>query len=883
MDKRYLGLFRVLTGAALFWSLAVSANAQVASGAAETEEEVKKVTVTGSRIRRIDVETPSPVVVITREDLDATGFSTVGDALRALPQNTGQSLSSVDGGTSFTPGTSSINLRGLGNNNTLALINGRRAAPYGSPGFNGFQVVFDYNSVPAAAIESIQIVKDGASAIYGSDAVAGVVNVQLRRDFEGMNSQVSFGDYFDTGGFEKKIFGIFGTTSGKTSIVASFDWSEQAAVYARDLEYTSTANGASVGGFDQRSSANVAANVRGLPASLGFGSQASLRRVDSLGRPIPLPLGQIPTLADFESGNKFYDFQEDAGMFPETRFWGFYTTVEHDISDTLTAFLDASFRRAEVTIDAAPTPAFFINEVGDSSFGTIVFPATNPYNPFGVDLVDVRWRMRETGNRVNNVTSDYPRIVAGLKGDIGFSWNWEVAALYGKGTTSNTNAGSVADRLLQDALNGVDIDGVTRYANPFGINDPLILEYMTLENPNNDEYELRSFDFSANGDVMDLPAGPLALAFGGEYREEEIASVGTYLNETSGIVGGSSGTNTFGQRDVKSVYAEVSIPVIASVEVQAAVRYEDYSDFGNTTKPKVAAKYRPTDWLLLRASFSQSFRAPDLPYIYATQSTSFTSNFIPDPRRPADPPNQVRQISGGSFDLTPEETDTYYVGAIFEPGSLVAALEDFAFSFEYFQFDQTNLIDSLSAAQILDQEAQFPDLVVRNPPGPGETVGTISFVKTNFQNLGNATYKGFDMSIRWSHDYENIGNFRAEVAATNTQAYEIDGFENVGTYSLPRWRGTGTLAWTRGDWAASMFIYYIGSYETLFDLGKVDAQINVNPQVTYKGWYDTDITVGISNVFNDDPPVDPSDTTLTNPSLHNIAPAMWYMRVGRDF
>jgi iron complex outermembrane recepter protein len=858
-------------------TLAPALFGQAGSTNQPVEEDVRleRFEVTGSRIKRIDMETPQPVVAITRRDFEATGFSTVGDALRALPMVSGQSLTSIDGGTSFTPGTNSINLRGLGNNNTLVLVNGRRAAPYGSPGFNGFQVVFDFNSIPTAAIESIEILKDGASAIYGSDAVAGVVDIRLRKDFQGLTSEVTVGNSWRTDSLEKGAFAILGTTSGRTSLVATVDWSQRNGIMARDLPWTRTANGESVGGFDQRSSANVIANVRGLSDRVRFPA----------GRATFATPQTNPTLAAAIPSNNFYDFQEDAGMFPETRTFGFYTRATHELTNHLSLFVEASFRRSEVRIDAAPTPLFATNENGDSDFGTIVFPATNPFNPFGEDITDLRWRIRETGNRINDVTSDTPRLVAGLEGRINEDWSWEAAALYTKTQTSNTNAGTVFDDLLQDALNGVVIDGHLLHANPFGPNHPWLIDYMTAENPNVDTYEIRSYDANTSGTLWDLPAGPLGIAVGGEIRTEEISNVGTIANETGNVVGGSQGANTFGDRRVYSAYAEVGIPIHDMVEVQLAARYEDYSDFGTTTKPKVAVKFRPMDEVIFRASYGESFLAPNLPFLYTTQSVSFSPQFLEDPLRPNDPRNQVRQLGGGNPDLQPEETDVTYAGVVVSPFSRRRGnlLQSLTFNVDYFKFDQTNLINSLSAAEILANLELFGDLVLRNPPAPGESVGTIDSVITTFQNLATAEWEGWDFGVSWDHSFPSTGRIRASLAATYVDNYIFEGFEYAGTYNYPKWRGTAALAWNRGDWASSLYVTYIGKYDQLFTEGDVNEQWLFNPQVAYSGFRDTTITVGVRNVFDKAPPLDQSDTTLTNPAINNIEPAFWYVRVSRDF
>ncbi|MFO7723962.1 MAG: TonB-dependent receptor plug domain-containing protein, partial [Oceanipulchritudo sp.] len=190
-------------------------------------EEVEGFTVVGSRISRADLETVSPVINLDRESLEETGFTTAGDAIRALPIVSGQNLTSIDAGTSFTPGVSSVNLRGLGNNNTLALINGRRVAPFATPGFNGFQNVVDLSTIPTAALESIQILKDGASAVYGSDAVAGVISVNLAKSYDGLTSEISLGNTIDSDSFEWKATVIGGAQSGKASLVYVVDFSER--------------------------------------------------------------------------------------------------------------------------------------------------------------------------------------------------------------------------------------------------------------------------------------------------------------------------------------------------------------------------------------------------------------------------------------------------------------------------------------------------------------------------------------------------------------------------------------------------------------------------------------------------------------------------------
>lgn len=863
------------------------AQAPATSAAAATAAPQKMETfeVTGSRIKRIDVETPQPVVRMTEADFKSTGFSTLGDAMRAMPAISGSSLVSTDAGTSFTPGISSFNLRGLGANNTLVLINGRRAAPFASGAFNGFQTVFDLNSIPTAAIESLDVLKDGASAIYGSDAVAGVINITLKKNYTGLTTELSIGNTFGTDSFERSGFLIAGAQAGKMSLVTTFDYSHRNSIYARDLDYTAQSDGRPYGGADQRSTAGPIAGVRGLADRTRFpGGTATFNTPQT-----------APTLAAAVPGIPLYNFQEQAQLFPETDTLGFYTRGVYEFLPSLRGYLEASFRRSQVHIDAAPSAYVATQEIGTSPTNTGMLPRTNPYNPFGQDIVDMHWRLNELGNRIKDSTADTPRFVAGLEGDLPISdWHFDTALLYTKNTVDLIERNYTSDPLVQNAFNGVQINGRTYYLNPFGPNPQELLEYLRVTNPNHDEFELRSGDISVSGPVFQLPAGPVSLALGAEHRREKFENVGTLLNRDSLIVGGGVGSDTYGARKATSYYAELNIPLLKQLEVQLAGRHEDYSDFGTTTKPKVAAVFRPIPEVLIRGSYGESFLAPNLAFLYTTVNVGFSSNTLPDPLRPADPAQQIRQFGGGNRNLKPEETETKYGGIVLQPfarktGSLFREL---SFGVDYFDFQQENLIARLTAAQILANTAAFGNLIVRNPAAPGETVGTISHVVTTWQNLTVGEYKGYDLNLRWVLPRNELGEFRLDVSATYLSSFEGTAatgalIDNDGNYNNPLTRGSGTLAWKKGDWAASLFVTYIGSYSTLnsgrVGLPDVGRQVVYNPQVAYKGFWHSTVTIGVRNVFDKAPPVDASDSKLANENLNLVEPAFWYVRWSKEW
>jgi outer membrane receptor protein involved in Fe transport len=880
-----LGAFAALSLLAGHASAQSAATSATSAPSTAPAQQMEAFQITGSRIKRIDAETPQPVVRMTDLDFKATGFSTLGDAMRAMPAISGQSLVSTDGGTSFTPGVSSFNLRGLGANNTLVLINGRRAAPFASGAFNGFQTVFDFNSIPTAAIDSVEVLKDGASAIYGSDAVAGVVNINLKKNYTGLTTELSIGNTFGTDSFERNAFLIAGAQAGKTSIVVTFDYAHRNGIYGRDLDYTDESDGRPYGGADQRSTATPIAGVRGLNDRTLFPAGTATFNTPQTN----------PTLAAAVPGIPQWNFQEEAQLFPETDSMGFYTRAIHDFTPNVSGFVEASFRRSQVRIDAASSAYVATQEQGTSPTGTGVFPRTNPYNPFGQDIVDLHWRMQELGLRIKDHTGDTPRLVAGLEGKLPFAdWSYGAALLYTKNTVELIERNYTSDTLVQNAFNGVTISGRTYHLNPFGPNPRELIEYLRVTNPNHDEFEIRSGDVNVSGPVFELPAGPLSLALGAEKRTEKFENVGTLLNREALIVGGGVSSDVYGDRQLHSYYAEFNVPVLKSLELQLAARHEEYSDFGTTTKPKYAAVYRPIPEVLIRGSYGESFLAPNLAFLYTSQNVAFTSNTLPDPLRPNDPAMQIRQFGGGNRNLQPEETETIYGGLVLQPFARKSGhlFRELSFGIDYFDFQQSNLISRLTAAQILANLGAFGNLVLRNPPAPGETVGTISAVQTTWQNLTTGEYKGYDFNIRWVLPRTELGEFRTDLSATYLDSVEgtvATGalVDTDGNYNFPLTRGSATLAWKKNDWAASLFVTYIGKYSTAgsgrVGLPDVAQQVIYSPQVAYRGFWNSTITLGVRNVFDKAPPLDPADSKLANENVNLVEPAFWYLRWSKEW
>lgn len=857
----------------------------------ESEEEVKleAFSVTGSRIKRLDVEGPQPVISFSRDDILSTGYNNLGDFIQTLPFNSG-TQNFLTEAASFTRGAQTANLRGLGGSRFLTLINGRRVTSFALA--DGAQrSVFDFGSIPASAIESVEFLKDGASAIYGSDAITGVLDIKLRKDFVGMNVSAEYGNTLGHDSGAWSVSATFGAANGKTSILGTMSWSESNANYIRDYDRSKTVNYSASGrGQNNRSSFNFPANISlsaaqataaGLTGGGGFYTVSSPTANPTVGSFTPI---FRTTLEDFAT----FEFADVYQLFPETRRYGFYTRMEHEITDTLRAIGEVNYSNTYLPFDFTPAVINAAGTPGTAANGTLRISADNPYNPLGFDITGFRYRTSFLPNRGFNIDSDTSRLVGALEGEIGFDWSWQAAVVHSSSKVVEVATNAIRASDLQRALDGTTL---ATALNPFGpTQTQSVIDGLVTTSQGYSASETTSLDFSVSGLVFDLPAGGVGVAFGGESRREELRD----NPDTASYVGSGGGSPFAGSRDVYSVFAEVVVPVLDNLELQFAARFEDYSDFGDTTKPKVALAYTPVSWVKVRASYSEAFKAPDLAQLFSASQTSFTSQLIRDPLRPDDPSQQIRQISGGNPNLQPEEADVLYAGVVIDLDGIERLpewVQGFSFSADYFNIKVEDVIATPSATTVFNRPAIFPDQQFVQRDNTGGYPGPIIAVLVTPANVAEQRWEGWDFGVDYTYTTTSLGRFNAGVDVTYThiigQASSTGGFfENQGLYNNPRVTGTFSTGWTRNDWAANVFISYIGGY---FNDGytaagwEEGAHVVVNPSVSYKGFWDTKITVGASNVFDRDPPFNGYDLEAYDTGTYSGLGRFVYVRLEKDF
>ncbi|TNE58981.1 MAG: TonB-dependent receptor [Alphaproteobacteria bacterium] len=904
-----------------------------------TAQDVDEITVTGSHIKKkSQFDSASPIDTIDQEIVDSTGFTTSSEVIRWMPYNTGsenQANALTQGGT---PGTSNINLRGLGLGSTLVLINGRRQTVSSAVANRGDTFVDINAMMPMIMVDRIETLKDGASAVYGSDAVAGVVNFMTRDDFEGLElrldrSQTTRGDDHA----DSTISAIFGADNGQTHVVVAASYLERKGMFTTDRDFP----------YQTLSSFGNPGSFLPLGVTLNGATPGVFNADDECGLHSPTSI-----FVDTGGGSSlcYYDFGPNYSLIPDETRAQIFATASHEISDTMTLYAEYGVARNT-------------GEGGYSaSYPNLAFPripAAHPGNPYGVD---VYWRGRAIGDgagepgasRVINHWSDVTtRFVMGLEGDVPGTetWTYDISHNYSENLRSGTANDQIGANmsLALNGLGGVDCNPVTDapgdpgclWFNPFGTaitanpgdpeyNSEEVMAFINSNNFSEALTKLWTVDATITGDLAQLPAGTLQAAFGFQHRKESrrtTESADAIREDLVFLVGGQ---NENGQREIDAVFAEFAVPLMSgdngTLDLDLAVRYTDYDGVWTSTDPKVGLLYRPNEKLSIRGSWSSSFRAPTLFQVSSDQTSlnavfdSLTGSLV-----------FLATTATANPGLEPEEADTLGLGFSYSPSDILT------FSLDYYKVTYENLLTQESAQSVVTQQyvdwltnvcpavpvaglgagacfdiANDPKVDRDFDPLTGNGSLTPFRVYVDRFNAASAETDGFDLTvtltptidsmagnlvIRNETTYVNSFEFKAAPGAPTLEGAGNRNIDSPIARSIPQWRSNTYLGWANGAHEASVIVRYISSYDdgrTAGTIEKIDSWTTLDLQYSYdfgdtlSFGQGTKFTIGLNNATDEDPPFVQSKVAGGNDfgydvKVHDPRGRMVYLRLVQDF
>jgi outer membrane receptor protein involved in Fe transport len=978
------------------------------------------IVVVGSQIRGSKITDVLPVTVVDQDDIDATAATSGDDLFRSIPQagDVAFNESHDVGGINDARGdVASINLRALGTGNTLVLLNGRRMVLH--PGTQTENLVpvqsVNMNTIPVMGVDRVEVLRDGAAAIYGTDAVAGVVNTVLKDHFNGLTAELEVGHADNSG--QDRFEGSFeaGKTfnGGRTNVSLFGEFAARDPLYARERRNSRSSDlrplvaGTEFEGdsdFDNRSSDTIWGEFQRLTGS--YAKSTTTARVNGVtlttngifhvqpdtndgcitpaGDGICYDNSSLSTLST--DNNLRYDTNTDRTVQGKNQRINLFSFINHEFSDSLSFFGEVGFYHSN----------YHSVREQDTSLASqrLIIPADGYWNPFGpvgspnripgltgvqdsgvpIELQD--YRPVDAGPTKIHVRNTTWRFLGGLRGTLG-GWNWESAALYSQARTNDTMR-TISASLFEEALSRTD---ATAY-NPFNGGDPLnpsrfdstpnpqsVIDSFLVDVSRISKTSLTSWDAKfSRPDLFRLPGGDVGVALGVEYRHESFSDDrdprldGTIAyvapdgsSNGSDALGASPTPDTHGARDVESAYVELAVPVVSpamdvplvhSIDMQLAGRFEHYTSFGSVAKPKVALSYHPVGWLQLRSSWSLAFRAPNLPQLFeeGIQRSNTRTDWI---RCEADlragrianfddcaEGQSVVSNRSGSQSLKPEKARNFSLGVTIEP-PIPHRFGDLILTADYWSIKQKDVIglfgdaNALTLDYLLRMQGSSNPNVQRADPTPQDIadfagtgiapVGDVIQVIDNYTNLSPRTVKGLDFSLYYKVRHTGIGDFTVKLSAARLLKFyqkpgaleqqlldaQADGTIDKTIYvrgaeslveqdGRPKWRATGIVTWRLGKVSVGYFGSYVGPVNdtgaTLADgtPWRVDDYLTHNLYVQYSfrtsgGLLDnTRLRVGVRNIANKMPPL--ADTSFGYiGDLYPITGRSFYASIRKKF
>lgn len=879
-------------------------------------QKLERIEVTGSLIPRIQGETALPVSVISAEQLRAVGVTNAQGALTYVTQNQSSTVSASSvGGTNG--GASYADLRGLGVERTLVLLNGQRIVnnPYSG-------VAVDLNTIPFASIDRIEVLAEGASSLYGADAIAGVVNFITRREYEGLNLSADASIPQQSGGskYTFSLGGGFGSLAQQGwNVYGSVAYSKQEVLQSVDRSYAASGIQPNRG----------LARTSGTTFPGNYSQSATLVATNpTLPNCAPSQSALIPEL--FGPNSCRFDFSQFVDLIPEQEQTTLYGKGSLALGAENTLSLEYFWSRNTLAAAVAATPLTSLPLTSTSPYfpgGSAGVPITNPALDSSLPI-SVGWRTIDAGQRASEIENTTQRILGSLDGTV-LGWGYNLNAFYSDSTADNTfTDGYVSRARVIQGLAGAD---GAPFLNPFGAQTAAGAAYLNsvkvLGQVQDITGDLWGTNLTVNKEVLNLPAGPMALALGVDYRKQSIDFKNNFeLIRQAASSGLELAEDTSGDQSVYAFLAELNIPVIKNLDVGLAVRYDKYSDFSGVFSPKVSAKWQALDTVLLRGSYNQGFRAPSVFDLFAPNSLTFTSNPYDDPVLcpdgvavpGADPARdcgqQFQQQQGGNKQTEPEESDSWSVGFVLQP------MKDLSFAVDYWNTKITGLVGALPDSAVFGDPALYANKFVRcsqlTPSerialqatcGGQSTVDPLAYVIGTTENLGDMEAAGIDFNIQYTMPAAEWGKLKFTYSGTYLTKWEQQLVKNgewynaLGRYSFEldfpafRYQGVFTANWTYGGWGAIVTNRFRSGYADQNDAdnlleGFADNTVGAlsvwDLVGTYSGIKGLALSAGVLNVFNSDPPFSNQGSTFQvgyDPRYASPFGRTWLLRAAYSF
>ncbi|HEU4852908.1 MAG TPA: TonB-dependent receptor [Telluria sp.] len=866
--------------------------------------DVAKVQVTGSRInvRQEQISGVGPVTVIDADSIQRSGAISVETLLQRLPSSAGTAGNQSSAyWTSNGYGTTQVNLRGLGIDRTLVLLNGRRVVSGGT----GANSSVDLNMIPVAMIERIEVLRDGASAIYGADAVAGVVNIITKKGMEGVEMAARYGETAKGDGAEMSADLVWGTRSDRSSMMASLNYSEN--------EEVNLASRAPCALFED------AGTLVCSGSSSTIGGRARLadgRRVNFNQDPNGNPRG-FETYSAAKHGYNSNPMLNAVNPIKRVGVSAFGTT---QLNDKVEMFTELMFTNRQSHQLATP------GAIGANR--PIRISASHPTNPTGQDLTLERRRVAEVGPRNFFQETNTFRVVAGLNGDIGEKWDWSASVNWGRNTGVDGMTNIINLDRVDATLNAATC-GTSASAAPcgnylgYGNLSQAVLDYIHTDTRDNGGNDQKSFNASISGEVFNLPAGAVGFASGFEYREEK-----GWRDPDSLIVSGAANTNAqdpiAGEYSAREVFAELQVPLlkdlpmVKSLYLNTAARYSDYSLFGSKSTYKVGLDWQVIPSLKIRSNKSTAFRVPNVPELFGGVSEGNLTTTDPcnnwntlDPNsnvykncQASGLPAGYRQLGtsilttgGGNINLQPEDADTFTVGAVWNP------VRNMTFTVDYFNIEIDNAIETVPGSTKLSVCYNTPGMAhifcspssfTRDPASK-----EINFLSSQPTNAAQQRVSGIDFGMLY--DFNLFGwKSGMTVDVSRLSRYDVAPFPGGdvieyagkitgGRGSYAKWRSTAGLTAANGPWSGSYTVQYIGSADDINaspeDIGaRAPSVAYHNLSAKYAVTKAMTVSFGVDNLFDKKPPYIQSWTDgNTDTMTYDLLGRRWHARVAYRF